>query len=607
MTKGTARLLVVIVAGGAVTKLALLASFIFDNENSLVQFEAMLPSSAIAAPSAVRGGPATKYSYLRYDEAGPKPIPGTARSHALPNAVPMRRTIPREYAEDKEYHLSQRTNTSQPLSILPKFKRSGLPEHLLGEYNWNHSYATDHRTLYLYNPSILPLHNTISSGGDGRVDDPDNLSPQDLHELTGGDPSVRYVAIYRAYTGCNCFGPDPKQEIMRAGEQVSYLAVALLDDQLDVVPGTDVLVDLNAGPRRTKYWRQPLEDCRIFVLRGGIYLLCNEEMKRLKIRRRMGKDAHDVPSTFGRREDRRIPYVYENINGDGMDIRLEGSNGKIGGGKNFNIFRSLAPNNRSVEEISTGPFDYYLQTYPSPHRYRRLVIPDGNGGTTNLQVKHPDWPDRGKDDPMAPGNLPRPSFDTPDAENKIQKCADGSTNCTDTISVPFFGNEDHGTACCVRLTLHGKQVMVGISHQKLSPRKPFWKEDLLHRYDRFGHDQFVSRFIAYDVDPPFDVSARSGWWCLGFADEEESPVNGGSTLAGRNTNARLDIFNDTYICPAIHFVSGFSEVVGDDSRAVIGYGVNDCHPRMFFVEKSYIVKLLEGNVLDTSRASSRNI
>ena len=205
MTKGTARLLVVIVAGDAVTT-ALLGSFIFGNENySLAQFEALLPSSAIASPSDVRDGPATKY--LKYDEAGPKPIPGTARSHALPNAVPMRRTIPREYAEDKQYHISQRTNTSQPLSILPKYKGSGLPEHMLGEYNWNHSYATDHRTLYLYNPSILPLHNTIGSDGDSRVDDPDKLSPHDLHELTGGDPSVRYVATYRAYTGCNCFGP----------------------------------------------------------------------------------------------------------------------------------------------------------------------------------------------------------------------------------------------------------------------------------------------------------------------------------------------------------------------------------------------------------------
>ena len=63
-----------------------------------------------------------------------------------------------------------------------------------------------------------------------------------------------------------------------------------------------------------------------------------------------------------------------------------------------------------------------------------------------------------------------------------------------------------------------------------------------------------------------------------------------ATLLG--ANAHLELFNKTYDCPFIHFVSGFSEVVGNKSRAIIAYGVNDCHPRMFFVEKNEIVKLL---------------
>ena len=467
---------------------------------------------------------------------------------------------------------------------------------MLGEYNWNHSYETDHRTLYLYNPSILPLHNTCT-GCDHRTthNDVDNLSPEQLKALTGGDPTVRYVATYRAYTGCNCFGPDPARTIMKAGEQLSYLAVALLDDHLNVVPGTDVLVDLNAGPSRTKYWRQPLEDCRIFGMRGGMYLVCNEEMKRIKIRRRVAGMDTTFHTDYGTRDDHRIPYVYETIYGNGLEIILLGHNGKVGGGKNFNVFRSLAPSNRSTEDISTGVLDYYLQTYPSPHRYRRLVISDGRKGSgeARLNVKHPDWRDRSPEDPVAPGQLPPPSFDTPDSVHEIQKCSDGSTNCTDPISVPFFGNDDHGSACCVQLQLQGEQVMVGISHQKLSPRKPFWKDDLLHRYDDLGVDRFVSRFIAYKTEPPFDIVARSGWFCLGFANEEEGRAEGGNTLAGRNTNARLDLFNDTYACPIIHFVSGLSEVVGDEDRLIIAYGVNDCHPRVFMVEKSAIAKLLE--------------
>ena len=604
------RILVAVAAVGTITTLGMLAAIhgqsqtmgtshldeLLDAVVALRRGETQMSSARPnTSPTTSIAASTTGRRILKYDEAGPQPIPGTARSHALPNAIPATRTIPRQYAEDKQYHISQRTNTSRPISILPKAKRSGLPEHLLGEYNWKHSYATDHRTLYLYNPSILPLHNAC--GGCERANDVDALAAEELQELTGGDPTVRYVVTYRAYTGCNCFGPDPDRIIMKAGEQLSYLAVALLDEHLDVLPGTDVLIDLNAGPRRTKYWRQPLEDCRLFSLRGGIYLLCNEEMKRIKIRRRMETIKTKTNADHGRRDDHRIPYDYEHIYGDGLQITLIGHNGKVGGGKNFNIFRSLAPNNRSVQDISTGTFDYYLQTYPSPHRYRRLVIPDGKigDGEATLNVKHPDWPDRGPDDPMAPGEIPPPSFDTPDAINEIQKCSDGSTNCTDPISVSFFHDEDHGSACCIMMNLRGKQVMVGISHQKLSPRKPFWQDDLLHRYDRLGVDRFVSRFIAYDAIPPFDIVARSGWFCLGFASEDEGATEGGNTLAGRNTNARLDLFNDTYSCPIIHFVSGLSEVVGDEERLIIAYGVNDCHPRLFMVKKGDIVKILEYN------------
>ena len=283
---------------------------------------------------------------FRYDEAGPRPIAGTSRSHHLSNAVPPTRVIPRQYAENKSYHLSQRTNTSKPLSMHPN-RAKAVGEALAGQYNWNHSYETDYRTLYLYNPSVLPLHNTINHDN-SRADDPDNLSSEDLAELTGGDLSVRYLATSRAYTGCNCFGPDPKREIMKAGEQISYLAVALLNESLDLIQGSDVLIDLNAGPTRGKYFRQFVEDCRLFALRGGIYFLCNEELMRIKIKRRMTTNkSRAIPAGFGTRDENRIPYVFPNIYGNGLEVTMMGHNGKIDGGKNFNIFRGLAENQES--------------------------------------------------------------------------------------------------------------------------------------------------------------------------------------------------------------------------------------------------------------------
>lgn len=54
------------------------------------------------------------------------------------------------------------------------------------------------------------------------------------------------------------------------------------------------------------------------------------------------------------------------------------------------------------------------------------------------------------------------------------------------------------------------------------------------------------------------------------------------------------LFNETYDCPSIHFVSTLAEVAGDRNKAIIGYGVNDCHPRMFVTKKSEIRRVLLG-------------
>lgn len=518
--------------------------------------------------------------FLRYDEAGIQPLPGTARSHRLPHAVPPSRTVPRHLGSNRTYMLSQRTNTSTP-SILRPLK-------ILGTYNPEHDYATDFRPLYLYNPSVLPLHNTIENTPTGEVD-PDWLSPNDLQQLTGGDPLVRYVALFRAYLGNNCFGADPLRQMMTAGEQISYLAVALLDESLNVIPNTDVLIDVNAGPGYGKYRRQFREDCRIFLLRGSIYWVCNEGMHQVKIVR---SNTTVVPEP---NDTSRLPYTYPNIYGNGLQITLMGYHVKLAGGKNFQLFRS--PASKTGGDIDTGTYDYYVQTYPVPHKYKRLNILD----STKTSIVHPKrlplFPKSSNQDPSSESTMPVPpnAFDTPDVHHTVVHKIDCNTdteNATCTKEIAFFPHQDHGSACCVEMELQGKGVIVGISHAKFNPQKKYWKLDTLHRYDSFAKGQYVSRFLAYTVDPPFDIVAASGWFCLGFANPEES-VNGNS-LAGLNTEARLDLFNETYSCPIIHFVSGFSEYVGDPTKAIIAYGVNDCHPRMMVVKKSDIEKRLLG-------------
>ena len=153
--------------------------------------------------------------------------------------------------------------------------------------------------------------------------------------------------------------------------------------------------------------------------------------------------------------------------------------------------------------------------------------------------------------------------------------------------------------------------MVGISHTKTSGiLNPWWLRDIHGRYRgddnyKIGAKRYLSRFVAYDPLPPFDIVARSGWFCLGFAAPGET---GGNTLAGRNVQYRMDLFtrgssssnsdnNDTtFACPMVHFASGIAEFLSDSSKAIISYGVADCHPRMIVVEKEDIAKRLLGTL-----------
>ena len=525
---------------------------------------------------------------VRYDRAGNFTIV-LERSHALPHAVPEQRQIPPAFSEDWEYHFRQRTNTTTTAY-------GGLSARRAKDYNWNHNYSSDYRTLYLANPSILPLHNTAPKSGhdkssDNHFLDPDWLSPQDLHDLTGGDPKVRYVATFRAYTGCNCFGADPLRRLWKAGELLTYLGLALLDENLDVVE--DVLIDLNAGPGYGRYWLQVVGDCRIFLLRGGLYLLCNEKMFRINIRRKIKSDNINRHNHATGQDVSRLPYVYPNIYGGNLEVTLLFSRhrwaGKNIGGKNWNIFR--AP---STSNSSTGPYDYFLQVYPlQPHWYHRLNVPEASAMELPSQLYREEEDYQWYADASHP--LPKPSFDTPDSERLLTVCRDNGNNCS---IVPFWGDEDRGSACCVSMQLPNvhdgdNTVLVGITHSKFTKEHLGWA-----RYGDEEHhkiNQYVSRFVAYESRFPFRVVARSGWFCLGFANPNtDGNINTANTLAGRNTQYRLEIFNETYHCPFIHFVTSFAEVVGDASKVIIGYGVNDCHPRMIVVEKSEIIERLLG-------------
>ena len=207
---------------------------------------------------------------------------------------------------------------------------------------------------------------------------------------------------------------------------LTYLGLALLDENLDVID--DVLIDLNAGPGYGRYWLQIVGDCRMFLLRGGLYLLCNDKMFRVNIRRKTEKDKSNSHNYATGQDTNRLPYVYPNIYGTGLEVTLLFSRhrwaGKNIGGKNWNIFRSPSASNNS-----TGPYDYFLQVYPQrPHWYHRLNVPNSSAMDLSNRLFREEEDYQWNADAAA--HLPTPSFDTPDVERSLTVCheSDDSNN-----------------------------------------------------------------------------------------------------------------------------------------------------------------------------------
>ena len=104
---------------------------------------------------------------------------------------------------------------------------------------------------------------------------------------------------------------------------------------------------------------------------------------------------------------------------------------------------------------------------------------------------------------------------------------------------------------------------------------------------------YLSFFYAFSPRPPFQLLARSGYFCLDFAsesrDEEGGTLNPRSVLTH---NRPLLLNNETFACSQIHYVSTIVEKVDDASAVVVGYGMNDCTARLVEVPKTEIALLL---------------
>jgi hypothetical protein len=198
-------------------------------------------------------------------------------------------------------------------------------------------------------------------------------------------------------------------------------------------------------------------------------------------------------------------------------------------------------------------------------------------------------------------------------------------NITEVSSSPFpsFFNVDtswypgnkapfkemvHGGACCVEFTKeqlniegvnnkHEGSLLVGIAHTKV-PWRPWYNQATEQEKALLPHTHYVSLFYAFDPHPPFQIRARSGFFCLGFVPETSDntlPASEGGRFNPHNVltrNRKLQQNGITFDCPQMAFVSSFTRKANDAESVVIGYGLNDCTGRLVEVTKEEVVRLL---------------
>lgn len=426
------------------------------------------------------------------------------------------------------------------------------------------------RPLYLYNPMLLPLDERFL----------DSSIVEDLSIFRDGTQIVSYVAVFRVSNFGNCFGPGKGVP----DTYQNYLGLALLDSDLNIImkqstspsSAMDAVIDLNqhlyelrwtpyaGGMARRKQPKpkQFMQDCQIFGAKSTqssikfdqLVLLCNEYAMPVQLQiidkdRTANDDKIEVEGST---------IHFANTYGSNLQLTaMEYPNMILYAGKNMHPFHAIAPNQPST---AIGPG--FLEIWPSgPHSFTHLDFtsyPYVQRGSNGLKLAN------------STKYEPDPSYAT------IESTAHQSP----------ITDRDSGSACCVPISWSDEDgsrlLLLGFSHRKTRKRP---KENAYN---------YVSRVYAFEPMPPFDVVARSGLFCLGFASNttSETEQTSNEQVAGATSTYKLKIQETQFDCPRIHFITGVAEKIGDEDTIIVSYGVNDCYPRMMEVKKSFLVSLL---------------
>jgi len=462
--------------------------------------------------------------------------------------------------------------------------------------------------------------------------------------------NAAYVVALRVTPANNCF----KREQMKTIDQkvwdhtmmsaTNLLGLALLDTSYNILEGYDIVVDLatQLGFQKdgygTTYFGEPtFMDYRLFTLNDELYLHANADVTvvtKLDLRSK----EHSREAT---EDEFKINVIYGSNNLE--MIMLHQFNTIWSGGdrgKNFALFS--IPNTTHPDEpdltfaeIEINPIHQVQQIYLDDiqmiprkfvkKRIRRNFSVDpimmrrvkGGGNPphlVNTSMVDPTHKQFVEDvtGPLIESTMdPMPSFFTVD-----EHFFPGSR--------PAFRKAGHGGACCVSLSrdealAEGDEIqlaheswgendylLVGVAHTSVIWRR--WYSDTNipdSEKAMIPHTHYVSFFYAFEPRPPFNLRAMSGYFCLGFAGEDGTEGGVYNPYSILTINRKLSQHNETFSCPQIHFVSSFIEKVDDSSSTVIGYGLNDCTPRIVEVEKKELARLLFSDPFEM-KIESRN-
>jgi hypothetical protein len=478
--------------------------------------------------------------YWRFDQKSP--VINHGRTHML-SSIPAANRIPASALADLPNYFSDPANVR------------GTEKKYLFEYN---------PSIVLLPPDQIPASLVVAPGNsDGGDDDQSNNN------------TAVYMASYRV-SDINMCLPNGAKYIYNPNNtrpaHEEYLGIAFLRADLSII--RDFTVDLRTANVR-------VQDFRLFNLAGNLYITGYEVIAPVWV---------NVPADIAQKNKRYMKKLYDMFqkeedrteNDLTLSVRTFTSccSSPSCTGKNFNYFvgsgrgsggnsSNTSHNNASSATkimVDTNPMFPHTVDEVDLNRRCDAAKEEGKDNSVNT-IRGPA--------PSHYSNMERLFFEK--GHYAIQQSGDRGTAGFVKLEILVDDNNDNNKT---GQTSKSQQLLLGVSHQKLFRFGDFKVE--------YSHATYTSNFYAFEQTPPYRVVARSGAFCMGFPSEEENEQN----FYSRLVRSRPLIMGEKENCPQVGFVSGITEKAGDDSKVIIGYGINDCVPRVVEIDKSEIVRLL---------------